>query len=152
MLQRFTKEVDPMVFDRLTWVGFMIAAFGWTLLLSTPQAVELLTSLTGRTGASFNMPTIAECAVLTGFGIAIVGALHAGFGALKSFSEAVLERTGKMRSKSTGSTHTQNKMIVERGWVKDRAYVLYIDGTVEIETMLGRRIFASLRDAQEFIA
>lgn len=43
-------------------------------------------------------------------------------------------------------------MVVERGRLKDRAYVLYLDGTVEVETMLGRRIFSSLRDAQEFIA
>jgi prepilin-type processing-associated H-X9-DG protein len=46
----------------------------------------------------------------------------------------------------------QQKKIVERGWVKDRAYVLYADGSVEVETRLGRRIFSSLQDAQEFIA
>jgi hypothetical protein len=30
--------------------------------------------------------------------------------------------------------------------------VLFVDGSVEVETMLGRRLFASLQDAQEFIA
>ncbi len=47
---------------------------------------------------------------------------------------------------------TLAKKIVERGWVKDRAYVLFADGSVEVETMLGRRMFPSLQEAQEFIA
>ncbi|MGA2637450.1 hypothetical protein [Methylocella sp.] len=46
----------------------------------------------------------------------------------------------------------QPRKILERGWVKDRAYVLFVDGSVEVETMLGRRIFPSLQEAQEFIA
>jgi hypothetical protein len=37
-----------MIFDRLTWVGFMIVALGWALLFSTPQLAELLASFTGR--------------------------------------------------------------------------------------------------------
>jgi hypothetical protein len=141
-----------MVFDRPTWIGFMITAFGWTLLLSAPQAMEHFASLTGRSGVYLNMPAIAQCAILTGLGLAIVGAVQTGFGALNAFFEALLERTGKMRSKSFRTCPTAKKIIVERGRVKDRAYVLYIDGTVEVETMLGRRIFSSLRDAQEFIA
>lgn len=44
------------------------------------------------------------------------------------------------------------RKILERGWVKDRAYVLFADGSVEVETMLGRRKFPSLREAQDFIA
>lgn len=47
---------------------------------------------------------------------------------------------------------SQPRKIPERGWVKDRAYVLFTDGSVEVETMLGRRMFPSLQDAQEFIA
>jgi hypothetical protein len=136
-----------MIFDRLTWVGFMITAFGWSLLLAAPQVSEHFATLTG-----LNTPTIAECAILTGLGIAIVGALQTGFGTLKTFFEDLFERTGKMRLKSAGSAQPQKKMVVERGRLKDRAYVLYLDGTVEVETMLGRRIFSSLRDAQEFIA
>jgi hypothetical protein len=141
-----------MIFDRLTWVGFMITALGWTLLLSAPQLIELFASLTGRPGVYLNMPTIAECTILSGLGLAILGALQTGFGALNKFFESVLERTGKVQSKAGGSRSPQQKKIVERGWVKDRAYVLYMDGSVEVETMLGRRIFSSLQDAQEFIA
>jgi hypothetical protein len=141
-----------MIFDRLTWVGLMITALGWTLLLSSPQLIELLASLSGRPGVYSNMPTIAECSILTGLGLAILGALQTGFGALSKFFESVLEKAGKPRPKGAGARSQQQKKIVERGWVKDRAYVLYMDGSVEIETMLGRRIFSSLQDAQEFIA
>jgi hypothetical protein len=63
------------------------------------------------------MPTIAECTILTGLGIAIVGALQTGLGALNKFFESVLERTGKVRSKAAGARSPQQKKIVERGWV-----------------------------------
>ncbi len=141
-----------MVFDKLTWLGFLLTAFGWTLLLIASYIIGRTASLTGWSGLYLSMPRIAECAILTGLGLAIVGALHSGFGALNKFSEALLDRSGKVRLKSTVSSHPRQKTIVERGCVKDRAYVLYIDGSVEVETMLGRRIFSSLRDAQEFIA
>ena len=94
-----------MIFDRLTWVGFMIVALGWVLLFSAPQLVEALASLTGRSmnAAYINMPTIALCTILTGFGIAILGALQTGFGALNKFFGSVLERTTK--SGANGLTH-----------------------------------------------
>jgi hypothetical protein len=141
-----------MIFDRLTWLGFMITALGWTLLLSAPHFVELFTSVTGRPNAYLNAPAIAECTILSGFGIAILGALQTGFEALNKFFQSALERTGNARSKAKGQLSPQQKKIVERGRIKNRSYVLYLDGTVEVETMLGRRIFSSLQDAQEFIA
>lgn len=143
-----------MIFDRLTWVGFMIVALGWALLFSAPQLAEYLASITGRSmNASYiNMPTIALCTILTGFGVAILGALQTGFGALNKFFESVLERTAKSGANARANRPEQSRKIIERGWLKDRAYVLFMDGSVEIETMLGRRLFPSLQDAQEFIA
>jgi hypothetical protein len=94
---------------------------------------------------------ISQILILSGFGIAILGALHTGFGALNGFFEAVLARTAQSQGKSD-LPHVRNRQIVERGWVKDRAYVLFTDGAVEVETMLGRRQFPSLQDAKEFIA
>ncbi len=41
--------------------------------------------------------------------------------------------------------------IVERGRLKNSAYVLFGDGSVEVETLLGLRRFASLGEAYEFI-
>jgi len=78
--------------------------------------------------------------------------LQTGFGALNKFFESVLERTAKSGANSRANRPQQPRKIIERGWLKDRAYVLFMDGSVEIETMLGRRLFPSLQDAQEFIA
>jgi hypothetical protein len=90
--------------------------------------------------------------VLTGFGVAILGVLQTGFGALNRFFESVLERTARSGGNVIAAHPPQSKKIIERGWLKDRAYLLFVDGSVEIETMLGRRLFPSLQDAQEFIA
>jgi hypothetical protein len=143
-----------MIFDRLTWVGFMVVALGWALLFSTPQLAEVIANLTGRSmnAGYVNMPTIALCTIFSGFGVAILGALQTGFGALSKFFESVLERTAKSNPATLANRPEQPRKIVERGWLKDRAYVLFMDGSVEIETMLGRRLFPSLQDAQEFIA
>lgn len=140
-----------MIFDRLTWIGLMIAALGWALLFSAPQVLALATSLSGQS-CSFNMAGAAECTILSGFGIAILGALQTGFGALNRFFEAVLVRTAPAPAKASALQSAPQRKIIERGWVKDRAYVLFADGSVEVETMLGRRLFPSLQDAQEFIA
>ena len=147
-----------MIFDRLTWVGFIIIALGWALLVSAPQLVEFFASFTGHSPSPnyLSMPTIALCTVITGFGLAILGALQTGFGTLNKFFNSVLERTAKSdvnkRGDKSVGQQEQPRKIVERGWLRDRAYVLYIDGSVEIETLLGRRLFPSLQDAQEFIA
>lgn len=143
-----------MIFGRLTWVGFMIVALGWALLISAPQLAGLLASFSGRpiNAGYLDMPAIAQCTVLTGFGIAILGGLQTGFGALNNFFESMLERAAKTGPKARASHPEKPRKIVERGWLKDRAYVLFMDGSVEIETMLGRRLFPSLQEAQEFIA
>ncbi len=148
-----------MVFDRLTWVVFMIVALGWALLFSAVQLTDVLAQLSGRwvEGRVLSVATIAQCTILSGFGIAILGALQSGFGALNKFFEAVLVRSAPSPGQRAAKAAVQQqpahpRKILERGWVKDRAYVLFADGSVEVETMLGRRKFPSLQDAQEFIA
>jgi prepilin-type processing-associated H-X9-DG protein len=143
-----------MNFDKMTWIGLMIVALGWTLLFSSPQLADFLASVSGRTGstAALDAAGIAQCTILSGFGIAILGALQTGFGVTRGYLEAALTRTSPPPTKVVGSSAARQKKIAERGWVKDRAYVLFVDGSVEVETMLGRRLFASLQDAQEFIA
>jgi prepilin-type processing-associated H-X9-DG protein len=176
-----------MIFDRLTWIGFMIVAAGWALLLSAPALNEAAAHLSGRAPEAaplVNVPAIAQSAILSGFGVSIIGALQTGFGVLDRFFAAVLARSGQARAQTSPSSAAypaaqspapaanyraappaapaaraiarqqpaQPRKILERGWVKDRAYVLFVDGSVEVETMLGRRIFPSLQEAQEFIA
>lgn len=141
-----------MYFNRLSWVGLMIVALGWTLFLSAPRLAEL-SAVWGRAmDAPPRLEMIAQITILSGFGVAILGALQTGFGALNKFFESVLARTTQSPGKASAQPHARQRQIVERGWVKDRAYVLFTDGAVEVETMLGRRHFPSLQDAKEFIA
>jgi hypothetical protein len=183
----FAGKGSLMIFDRLTWIGFMVVAAGWVLLLSTPQLNDAAAHAAGRpleAASLINFTAIAQCAILSGFGIGIIGALQTGFGALNRFFAAVLARSGQTRAQTAPPSPAypapqptvsaanyrpahapaqapkaiarqqspQPRKILERGWVKDRAYVLFTDGSVEVETMLGRRIFPSLHEAQEFIA
>ncbi len=146
-----------MAFDKLTWVGLMVVALGWALLLSGTSAMEAILRLTGRGDfPPFNLALITQATILTGFGLAILGALQTGFGALTRFFEAVLERTARTGSKMVVASQQpqpqpQPRKVVGRGQLKDRPYVLFGDGSIEIETLLGLRRFPSLQEAHEFI-
>ncbi|PNG27956.1 hypothetical protein [Methylocella silvestris] len=178
-----------MVFERLTWIGFMIVAAGWALLFSSPQLGYVTARLSGQIGGSggLNFALVAQSVILCGLGIAIIGALQTGFGALNKFFEAVMARSqpksGRGQAQAPAPQNPASRpspslspqpplkpqpqpakavsakakpenarKILERGWVKDRAYVQFADGSVEVETLLGRRMFPSLQEAQEFIA
>lgn len=166
-----------MTFGRLTWVGFMVVALGWALLLSGASATEILARLVGHPIVlSGNLGAITQATILTGFGLAILGALHTGFGTLKHFFDTVLERTANSPAKNAAKTTAKTaakppieapasmpgprvepqamatpKSVLERGLFKDRPYTLFGDGSIEIETLLGLRRFTSLQDAYEFI-
>jgi hypothetical protein len=136
-----------MAFDRLTWIGFMVVAFGWALLLSGAPTLQIFAAAIGHR-LPFDMAAIAQATILSGFGLAIVGALQTGFGALKNFFDTVLERTSRPGETLNKKSVTK---VVERGRLKDRPYVLFGDGSIEVETLLGQRRFASFKDAREFI-
>ncbi len=136
-----------MAFDRLTWIGFMVVAFGWALLLSGAPTLQIFAAAIGHK-LPVDMPAIAQATILSGFGLAIVGALQTGFGALKHFFDTVLERTSRPGEAASKKPVTK---VVERGRLKDRPYVLFGDGSIEVETLLGQRRFASFKDAREFI-
>ena len=136
-----------MAFDRLTWIGFMVVALGWALLLSGAPTLQFFVETIGHK-LPFDMPAIAQATILSGFGLAVLGALQTGFGALKQFFDTVLERTA--RPGETPRKNPENK-VVERGRLRDRPYVLFGDGTIEVETLLGQRRFTSFKDAREFI-
>ncbi|MGB8279261.1 MAG: hypothetical protein WCF20_15195 [Methylovirgula sp.] len=142
-----------MAFGRLTWVGLMVVALGWALLLSGASAMEGLMRILGRTGTPpLNLAVITQATILTGFGLAILGALQTGFGTLKDFFDTVLERTARSAPKMTvESPPPQSRSVVERGLLKDRPYILFGDGTIEVETLLGVRRFDSRQEAYEFI-
>ena len=92
-----------MIFHRLTWIGFMIVAGGWVLVLAAPQLNDAAAHFTGRpleAAPAINAAAIAQCAILSGFGVGIIGALQTGFGALDRFFAAVLARSGQARAQT----------------------------------------------------
>ena len=97
--------------------------------------------------------------IVSGFLIAILGTLRAGVVTLRQFFEAVLQRAAAaaaqpappMPEPEPEPAYVEPDAIVERGRVGDRAYVLFGDGSVEVETLLGVRRFASIDEARDFI-
>jgi hypothetical protein len=194
-----TQGAAEMAFSKMTWSGLMVVAFGWMLLLSGGSVQILLSS---------NAPSvsiIAQCTIISGFGLALLGALQTGFSALTRFFDSVLQRKAarqdggggshiyeapasrpdtsnnssyravavrparmepvvatpqraparaapaKMAPVRAAAPKTTVRKVLERGWWKDRAYTVFLDGSVEIETLLGLRRFACMTDAQDFI-
>ncbi len=142
-----------MAFDKLTWIGLMIVALGWALLLSGTSAMEVMVRLTGHAAApSLNLAAVTQATILTGFGLALLGALQTGFSTLKKLFDAVVD--GSIRTAPTMANEPSQrapKKIIERGLFGDRPYVLFGDGTIEVKTLLGARRFSSLLEAHEFI-
>ncbi len=190
------RKARTLQFGKLTWIGLMIVSFGWTLLLSGVSLADIVTRVSGHASPaamSISTAVVAQCTILTGFGLAILGLLQTGFSALNRFFDSVLERTAKRQDfdHSLAQAETAPRVatpaqtykatsgrpspavaspaaaqtpkpapaagakprtkIVERGLLKDRAYVLFGDGSIEVETLLGLRRFPSLREAAEFI-
>ncbi len=140
-----------MVFDRLTWIGFMVVALGWALLLSGAPALALYAMAFGHK-LPFDMTAISQATIFTGFGLAVLGALQTGFGALNSFFDRVLERTARPSEAPAPTVRKKPAAnVVQRGRLKDRPYVLFGDGTIEVETLLGLRRFTSFKEAREFV-
>ena len=129
----------------LTLSGAALAATSWIVLLgplnpwiaAPPEAVRL-----------------ASHGLETGLALAIIGVLRTGFSALDRFFVAALERAQKARSVEAQPAHAAaapQRHITESGWIGDRAYVSWSDGSIDVETLLGVRRFHSLLDAQRFI-
>ncbi|MCW6507349.1 hypothetical protein [Lichenifustis flavocetrariae] len=169
-----------MKINRLTWAGFGLALIGWALLIAD-MVVSDTTLKDGNLVAILalrgDILTIAQTMILSGFGLAIVGTLRSGFGAFTRFFDAVLQRSSAPRSKESTTlepeplepeleptpttaraahtiTITPKVVTPERSKPaasRDKNYVILSDGSVEVETMFGTRIFANLSEAKDFI-
>lgn len=146
-----------MPFPRLTWAGLLVATLGWGLLLSYP-----LWAPYGTGGASNNefrdsarfLLVFGENAIMTGLAIALLGAAEKVILLLaRQPANSGQTKTGTpMRAAAAQlMVPRQNSEIVTRGAVGGRDYVLFRDGSVVVETLLGPRRFLSLSEAQEFI-
>ena len=152
-----------MTIDRFTWCGLSIVILGWVVLIADmtiSESVLRAGNLVAVISLRSDIVTIAQTAILSGFGLALVGALRSGFGALNRFFEAVLQRSSAPRPApaveqpephvATTAPHTIERMA-PTGQIKDRNYVVLPDGSVEVDTLLGTRVFASLDEARDFI-
>ena len=184
-----------MPFPRLTWAGLLVATLGWGLLLSYP----LIASLGAPESNAIRDPArfillFGENAVLTGFAVALLGAMEKMINLLgrqaatvhPNKTVAAAARTPQVAhhqlsghqlqsqqlaaqqyaaqqyasnqlqghqqlSPTQLMTPRQTNDVVTRGALSGRDYVLFRDGSVVVETLLGPRRFLSLAEAQEFI-
>ncbi len=149
-----------MPFPRLTWAGLLIATLGWGLLLSYPLVVPH--DAASPAASEIRDPTrfiliFGENAVISGFALALLGALEKALHLLTRLTGGpAAPRVGSPRSPMQPppppflQQRSANEVIT-RGALNGRDYVLYRDGSVLIETLLGPRRFASISEAQEFI-
>lgn len=162
-----------MPFPRLTWAGLLIATLGWGFLLSYPLLAPTVISSSGgseiRDPARFIL-VFGENAVMTGLAIAVLGALERTLRLLGRIAGGA----GQTRAQSKPGTPSMASApahpttiatmpahmlmpqrsasdVVTRGALNGRDYVLFRDGSVVVETLLGARRFPSITEAQEFI-
>ena len=146
-----------MPFPRLTWAGLLVATLGWGLLLSYPlwasQSVGVAGADEFRDSARFLL-VFGENAVMTGLAMALLGAAEKAIHLLarQPANGGQTKTAPPMRAASPQLMSARPPTeIVARGAVARRDYVLFRDGSVVIETLLGPRRFLSLSQAQEFI-
>lgn len=145
-----------MIFSWLTWFGLLVAGLGWAAPWAAPAPGDDGIAFLLQYAASLDgMKAVSQNMILSGFGIAILGALQTGFGALDRFFGAIARRNAE-KAGSGGPSDADSfaftaEKAVERGKLKDRSFARFADGSVEVETLLGLRRFSSLADAEGFI-
>ena len=173
---------------RFVTFGLVMVVVGWLvlvadLLLSNAQLQP--GSLVAVLALKSDIATLAQLLVLTGLGLALLGGLKEGFGALNRFFDAVLQRSLGARPVPMPEPDDADDPVVavphaservhaayaahsghgghgghgghdrapapERPAAAGRNYTILPDGSVEVDTLLGTRIFASLDEARDFI-
>ena len=156
-----------MPHSRFTRFGLLLSAAAWLALL-----VGIIAPATGfwprYNDVASGLVTLGQSALASGLAIALLGGLRDGFAALDRFFAAVLARSvppaksvqqkavveppqaaNAARKRPALPPHSAPK--IEEGFIGTRAFVLYADGVVEAETMLGHRRFESMAVARAFI-
>ncbi len=166
--------------DRLTWGGLGLVLIGWAVLIADmviSDSVLKAGNLVAVMSLRGDILTIAQTVILSGFGLALMGTLRSGFGAFTRFFDAVLQRSAAPRPREpvvldpepvvdvepqpSAPKSKPETIIVQAngagpdkgkpGRSSNRNYVILSDGSVEVETMFGTRIFATLDEAKDFI-
>ena len=134
---------------------------GWVLLLADlllSDAVLKAGGLVAVLTLKADIATLAQTLVLTGLGLALLGGLREGFGALNRFFDAVIQRSAASRPSPMPVVADDIVIVPPAGERapstvphRDRNYVILSDGSVEVDTLLGTRIFATMEEARDFI-
>lgn len=153
-----------MKIDRFTWVGLGVAAIGWAVLIADLTVAEsILTAgnIVAVVSLRTDIVTVAQATIVSGFGLAVIGTLRTGLGTLHGFFDAVLQRSFDVAPASPSGpiepymapqpAPTTVDRMPATGSIRERNYVVLADGSVEVETLLGTRVFASLDEARDFI-
>jgi hypothetical protein len=150
--------VSVMRFNWLAKAGLFVTMIGWLAYLfgvlapviseAEPRIQALVPiDIAPYVGLASD---IGRNLILTGLGLAVLGVLRSGFGAFNRFFDAILKSASAPRPEPKPPLIDPNH-IVERGRIRDRGYVMYGDGSVEVETLVGIRRFPSREDAQSFV-
>lgn len=152
-------ESVPRAFDggrvgRITALGLAVAALGWVALVAVTAladhfAQRHLAATTEHLHA--DAVAIAECLIGSGFALALIGTMRTGFGALNRFFTAALDRSAARGSATAPPAEAVIDDSGRSGPAVRRPYSILADGSVEVETILGTRRFASMAEAREFI-
>jgi hypothetical protein len=137
--------------------GAFVAGVGWIILVALASfSVSMDASMTEALGTHVNfLSRMAEGIIITGFGLAILDAIERqrilnsrALSALQS-KLAPPQRCAELPL-STPMIAPRGEPLAS-GSLNGRDYKLYGDGSVEMETILGTRCFASILDAREFV-
>ena len=166
-----------MTMNRTIWAGIGVCGVAWLFLLWSIFAPGPLLWLLGQSGPALGqhyLVTLFQCALFTGFVVVLTGALQAGFGALDRFFETILRRSAKSEApaqqvrkpiaESKGGKVTAapgafavkpsgqiNPRAMDEGFLRGRTYVLYSDGSVDVDTLLGRKRFDTMEAAVAYL-
>jgi hypothetical protein len=134
---------------RVGWIGAILVGSGWTFLLLGLPVSRLINGskldwLVGWT--TIDPEVIGHDMILTGIGLAIIGTLQTGFSALTRFFDAILKNiVDSQPAPAPPKPEQKRTRITEFG------VIMLDDGSIEVETILGTRRFASFAEAREFM-
>ncbi len=162
--------------NRLVGFGLVLVVLGWLALVADlvlADAQLQAGSLVAVLSLKGDIASLSEMLVVTGLGLSILGGLREGFGALNRFFDAVLQRSSSPRPTpmpEPPAADFDEEIAPARGGAErgapdvaipsapmspmspaGRNYQILPDGSVEVDTLLGTRVFASMDEARDFI-
>jgi hypothetical protein len=136
-------------------VGFALIVLGWAAAAASYFPL-------GLTKVSFEFAgvflpaallTFGQFALATGLAMHMSAHFAYGFSALDRFFEAILQRTLQPAPPANDARPIEVRppSVVSKGFIGERPYAHFSDGSVEVETLLGSRRFESLEAAHSFV-